>query len=147
MPADREREAVMVNRRWAWWWCVLAAWLAGCGGAAHPYEIEHGASGAASEPSGCDDLRACEAELRARAEELARALSSDSGVTQSFEAAPGGAPDCGGARRLRDRICELAEAICELERRNPDSAELEERCRSARESCDQARADVARTCE
>lgn len=119
--------------------------LAGCGGAAYPRTGTERAQ-VPPEPPQCDaDLPACEAELRARAAELAAVLPG--AASEPLETGShAGAPDCDAARRLRDRICELADAICALESRNPGSTEIEARCRSGRLTCEQARADVERVC-
>jgi hypothetical protein len=56
-----------------------------------------------------------------------------------------GAPDCGAAKTLRDRICALAARICELAERNKDP-ELNQRCEESKASCKRATTRVARVC-
>ena len=55
-------------------------------------------------------------------------------------------PDCPSARDLRDRICELAEAICALAARSDAAPETTASCETARTSCKDARERVAVTC-
>lgn len=57
------------------------------------------------------------------------------------------APDCPAARALRDRICDLAAAICVLAARNPANGELQAQCSGAETTCSQARDDVAQSCD
>ena len=129
---------------------ALALLPQGCGGSSYPREAAHGAS-PDGEPARCDDVTACEAELRTREAELARVLPDADAAAPDLElseqGSAGAPPDCAAAGGLRDRICELSRAICALAARNPDSAELAERCRASQASCTRAREDVARACE
>ena len=55
-------------------------------------------------------------------------------------------PDCSSARDLRDRICELAEAICALAARSDAAPETIASCETSRTSCKDARERVAAAC-
>jgi hypothetical protein len=56
-----------------------------------------------------------------------------------------GAPDCGTAKLLRDRICELSERLCRLSAEAPGS-ELTARCEDGKARCERARTRVAVPC-
>jgi hypothetical protein len=55
-------------------------------------------------------------------------------------------PDCSAARDLRDRICELADAICALAARPDAARETAATCDAARGSCERARSKVDAMC-
>lgn len=55
-------------------------------------------------------------------------------------------PDCSAARDLRDRICQLADAICALATRSDAAPETAATCDSSRTSCERARKQVAGAC-
>ncbi|MCB9599706.1 MAG: hypothetical protein H6720_05050 [Sandaracinus sp.] len=54
--------------------------------------------------------------------------------------------DCGDARDLRDRICELGERICDLADESGDSV-TDDRCEDGRARCERARRRVADRCD
>lgn len=54
--------------------------------------------------------------------------------------------DCGDARALRDRICELGERICDLAD-DLDDEVTADRCEDGRHRCERARQRVADRCE
>ncbi|MBX3248943.1 MAG: hypothetical protein KF901_17330 [Myxococcales bacterium] len=57
-----------------------------------------------------------------------------------------GAVDCGAARDLRDRICDLSRRVCDIaEERSTDSS-TRERCDDGQARCADARRRVASTC-
>ena len=62
------------------------------------------------------------------------------------EARPAAARHCDAARDLRDRICELADAICALAARNTQTHELDPHCKAAESSCQNAKTEVAAAC-
>jgi len=53
---------------------------------------------------------------------------------------------CDTAGELADRICELAARICAIAEDHPDDAGLQEKCASAKASCERARYDFGRAC-
>ncbi len=53
---------------------------------------------------------------------------------------------CTTAARLRDRICELSEAICEIADRYADNTTIGSRCEDARGRCESARERVGSAC-
>lgn len=55
--------------------------------------------------------------------------------------------DCGRARELRDRICDLAERICQISGRHPEDGEVRERCSDGRSRCERATGSVGGSCE
>jgi hypothetical protein len=57
-----------------------------------------------------------------------------------------GGPDCASARDLRDRICDLSDAICALAARDGAPPEIMDRCTAARTSCERARSEVSNVC-
>jgi hypothetical protein len=57
-----------------------------------------------------------------------------------------GGPDCMSARDLRDRICDLSDAICALAARDGAPHEIMDRCTAARTSCERARSEVSNAC-
>jgi hypothetical protein len=116
---------------------VLMLGLAGCAGGNYPPEGTLSLS-----PARCDDAGDCAREVQAKEVEL-RALLDRIAATPLGTSSP----DCASARELRDRICDLASAICTLAARNPGSGELHGRCSSAEVSCSQARDDVAQGCD
>lgn len=88
-------------------------------------------------------------QARAHAEELERAeaqLGPRAGVPTAPTPA---AVDCPGARAIVQRICALAEHICELgdEARTPeDKAEIARLCADGRARCARARANTEERC-
>jgi hypothetical protein len=147
--------------------CFVASAFASCGQA-------YRASEAAREPESCRDasaVGACETRLA----NLERALEQTLGVTaegsepagqvleysrasnerqqatsqsSAARAEESGAPgrDCTAAQDLRERICELAEAICALAAKKDAEPGLDAKCSAARASCDRAKSDFARVC-
>jgi hypothetical protein len=57
-----------------------------------------------------------------------------------------GGLDCTSARDLRDRICDLSDAICALAARDGAPHEIMDRCTAARTSCERARSEVSNAC-
>lgn len=125
--------------------------LTGCATTASPQPAEPGAS-TSGESASCEDPAGCPDELRELEAELDELLSpthadriGEEGEIFASEPRLGaGSVDCGAARDLRDRICELARTTCA---RRGGGGGLETRCQDARSICTDARADVARTCD
>lgn len=78
------------------------------------------------------------------------APAPESDEEESAPQAPGkdhkGGPDCTAARELRDRICDLSDAICSLAARDGAPHEIMDRCTTARTSCERARSEVSNAC-
>lgn len=58
----------------------------------------------------------------------------------------GEAVDCGAARDLRDRICDLSERVCRIASRHPEEPEAGERCDDGQIRCDRAKSGVLGRC-
>lgn len=56
-------------------------------------------------------------------------------------------PDCGLARNLRDRICDLSTRICEIADEHPGEVDAGERCEDGRGRCERASRDIDGSCE
>lgn len=141
-----------------------------CGGAGYTTNRRH------LSPESCPDaesLPSCEARLDGLAAALADALApataatQEPSTTQSAPAVDMEAPpesdkeeaerlarengnkkgaDCTSARDLRDRICDLSDAICALAARDGAPHEIMDKCTSARTSCEHARTEVSNAC-
>jgi hypothetical protein len=149
--------------------CVVLLVGSGCGGAGYA------SNGRQLPPESCPDvesLASCAARLESLNAALAEALppppaapqeqvvEQSAPVAQMEAAAPErdaeeeqrrfhdrkGGPDCSAARDLRDRICDLADAICALAARAGAPHEIMDRCTSARASCERARSEVSNAC-
>ena len=57
-----------------------------------------------------------------------------------------GAPDCGTAKVLRDRICELSERICRIAGESAPNPELAAHCADATPRCERAKSKVTGPC-
>lgn len=55
--------------------------------------------------------------------------------------------DCGTARELRDRICELGDRICDIASDHPDDDVTEDRCEDGRDRCRNASRRVESRCD
>jgi len=145
---------------------TLVVSLSGCGGALLEESGAVTSSGleAAPERTACTDERALPDcvqrmhELQARLERsLSSAVERPAGEEAVVGPAPrselagersgaGQGPDCSAAADLRDRICELADAICALAARPDAAPSTHSSCESGLRSCDRARDEVARAC-
>ncbi len=114
---------------------VLAAGaaLGGCAAAGRQAELAP-RPGVQPDPAELRRADALLAEQRRLAEQLAGRLNASA------------SPDCERARELADAICQLAGRICGIARRHPHDAELEKRCRDARQRCEGGRARLAVRC-
>lgn len=56
-------------------------------------------------------------------------------------------PDCGLARDLRDRICDLSSRICAIAEEHPQETEAGDRCEDGRGRCERASRDIEGSCE
>jgi hypothetical protein len=78
-----------------------------------------------------------------RAQSVQQATSESSSRAEESRT-PG--RDCNAARDLRERICELSEAICALATKEKAEPGLDTKCSAAHASCDRAKSEFARAC-
>jgi len=111
---------------------ILLAGLLACGCAsrrgAAPLE-----QGPASTERALDETR----ELTRKMEQLEQELAA----TQATAT-----PNCQRAQALAGTICHLSERICRIADHHPAQAELAQRCRDAKASCERSRVKVAVRC-
>jgi hypothetical protein len=157
----RSRAAVILT-------CLLLSLASGCASAGYTTNRRH------LSPESCPDaesLPTCEARLDGLSAALADALApaapaqgeavQQSAPATDLEAPPesdeeerarlrrenhNSAADCTAARDLRDRICDLSDAICSLAARDGAPHEIMDKCTSARTSCEHARSEVSNAC-
>ena len=139
---------------------ALALLASGCGGSVPPARSpEAPAEKAAPSPVQSDEENAAEAPAGAAAppagyapsstrpegEESARPSDIETWSRQLEGALALSAPDCTTAWALRDRICDLAQRLCDVAGRSAEP-EIAERCTDGRARCQRATTRVRASC-